>query len=154
MTARQRRRKRQRHELLLRASFRGGDKSVVASILRRCVLVREAFVPLCGPSPGFDALPADVTKMDGIKWGVTALTSVVLCGELRAERIDGTHITLGVGDTFSTPLPEELGALPLGTSTCVVSAWSDKGDSPAEPPCVLLTLEMVAKKNRMILKRD
>ena len=67
VTARQRRRKRQRHELLLRALFRGGDKSVVASILRRCVLVREAFVPLCGPSPGFDALLEDVTKMDATK---------------------------------------------------------------------------------------
>ena len=93
------------------------------------------------PSSGRRMTNHDLKTFASINWGVAAIVAKVISGELQAERVDGTAITLKEGDTFSTPLPAELGELALDTTECIIRAWCEGGASQ-EPPCVLMVYEM------------
>lgn len=98
-------------------SNRGRTSSVVSAVTP---------TPRVLPPPA-PLTQSDMDKLSGIEWSVSAQTAKVLRGELQAERIDGARITLKEGSTFSTPLPAELGDLPLGTTTCVVKVCGLRG---------------------------
>jgi hypothetical protein len=77
-------------------------------------------------------------SLAGLDWGLQQQIGLILSGELEAERIDGETIRLTEGQTFSTPLPPELGELPLDRSPVIVSA---RVPAEALTPCRVLQLD-------------